>query len=582
MQTSAFHPPVRVAGRGSKGSRESITSLVTGKKQPPPPIDTDMVGPRPLRSVAPGPATAPLPKDKNKHATRPRQSSVNRPATKNAKPTAAGILAREPTVQTMSTRDFADFIRTTGPDKEQDPFIPLLASRSSQSLRLLANSHSQPGERSRSYSSASMGKAPLGVENIPPVPAMPSNIAAASSPRLGSPAGIRTQLRPRGPTSTAEAGNSSELIDFIRNGPHEQGVNRIPRSVAPFRNTMDSDELKLLNDQLETSKHLDPHSKGRGSGSGINVPGNSGVTVQSTHRPNTASISSQTQSPRSSTNSQARLLPTPIPTGATAQPAYSSPPARLGVPGTPAGMVERKRHRNKDPYPIDDSEDDDLLTALPQDRRPEESLMDFLRNSEPPKSNAPKPLAAAGQAQARDMLTKARANSINSLRAATSTPVSADGKAPMSPTIPSSASSLQSSSLPIPSNGHRRGSDVPSIPPSIASSSASNSTTRPAHITAQVSSPGSVPRNLNRSKPELRGAGDARTTARIGAYEKGTTGTGDLADFFRSSGPSAPPEPTKPFIIDSAPAPIVGRTGQKIEKKKGGKFWKRKTYTDLP
>lgn len=543
-----------------------------------------MVGPRPLRSVAPGPATAPLPKDKNKHASRPRQSSVNRPVTRNAKPTAAGVLAREPTVQTLSTRDFADFIRTTGPDKEQDPFIPLLASRSSQSLRFLANSHSQPGERPRSYSSASMGKVPSGVENVPPVPAMPSNIAAAPSPSLGSPAGRKTHLKPRGPTSTAEAGNSSELIDFIRNGPNEQGVDRIPWSVAPFRNTMDSDELKLLNDQLETSKQLDLHSRSRGSGSAMNVPGNSGVTVQSTYRPSTASISSQTQSPRSSTNSQARLLPTPIPTGATAQPAYTSPPARLGVPGTAAGMVERKRHRNKDPYPIDDSEDDDLLTALPQDRRPEESLMDFLRNSEPPKSNAPKPLAAAGQAQARDMLTKARANSINNLRAATSTPVSADGndKAPMSPTIPISASFLQTQSLPNSSNAHRRGSDVSSIRPSIASSSPSNSTTRPAHITAQVSSPGSVPRNPHRSKPEIRGAGNVRTTARIGAYEKGSTDTGDLADFLRSSGPSAPPEPTRAFIIDSAPAPIVGRTGQKVEKKKGGKFWKRKTYTDLP
>merc|ERR1712070_781640 len=65
-------------------------------------------------------------------------------------------------------------------------------------------------------------------------------------------------------------------------------------------------------------------------------------------------------------------------------------------------MPARKQHRNKDPYAIDYSdEDEDLLTALPKNNRQEESLADFLRNNEPPEDNAPRPIMNGNSARLR-------------------------------------------------------------------------------------------------------------------------------------------------------------------------------------
>lgn len=610
-KSSAFNPQVKVVGRARvNASKDSVSSIINGKRSQPSPIDTDLVGPRPSRGTTASPATAHLPKQVSGR----RKSSVSRPAPKNVKPTTSGGVAREPQVQTSSTLDFADFIRTTGPGKDQDTLIPLLASRSTQSLRTLAaNSQSPSGERARSLSAAGTGRSNVETENIPPVPAMPSAVGgAASSPRIGSPRMAnsprpsqdpRSNLKARGASGSADANSSSDLIDFIRNGPQEAGgANRIPKNIAPFRNTMDSDELKLLSDKIVTNDPHDTPSKPYGSTTSTTIQGNAGAFVQSNHhhhRPNTAastSISSQPPSTRSSTNSQARLIPpgssNSSHANAMAHPAHATQPSRLNVPGSssggpPAGMVERKRHRNKDPYPIDDSEDEDLLTALPKDRRPEESLMDFLRHSEPPSNNAPKPLAAAGHAQARAMMSKARVNTVNSLRAAmpdqqAGTPTHTSRGSLSTPA--SSTSPITSS----PSSHQHPSSYAPSVAPSIQSTT-SNAAVRPAHITAQITSAGSIPRNPNRARMEVKGAGEGRRTARLTAHEPPSTGTGDLADFFRSSGPPEPPA-ARAGGREGAPAPVLGRGDsgqqqqQKAEKKKssGAKFWKRKTYLDMP
>jgi len=80
----------------------------------------------------------------------------------------------------------------------------------------------------------------------------------------------------------------------------------------------------------------------------------------------------------------------------------SSRPTNAGKPAGEAsagGGPVRKQRRVKDPYAIDsDSDEDDTLTALPAGRAPprparDESLADFLRNTEPPAANGPAPLA---------------------------------------------------------------------------------------------------------------------------------------------------------------------------------------------
>jgi len=84
----------------------------------------------------------------------------------------------------------------------------------------------------------------------------------------------------------------------------------------------------------------------------------------------------------------------------TTQPAFSGQQTRLqhSTLQPPGSGPIRKQRRIKDPYAIDsDDDDEDTLTALPNGRptRAEESLQDFLRNSEPPTQNAPQPLINA-------------------------------------------------------------------------------------------------------------------------------------------------------------------------------------------
>lgn len=533
--------------------------------------------------------------------SRERRRSISRPAAQNVKSTTGGHLPREPTVQTQSTRDFADFIRSTGPDKEPDTFVPLLASRSSASLRSLAASQ----RSAQSPGAISMSESKMATEQVPPVPVMsdharqsvsttsgksPSigygtspatsygkspSIGYGKSPSLGpgkspsigpgaSPSiGTRNgSLVAREANGSPSIGGSGDLIDFIRSGPDQPGERRIPKTIAPFRSSADNERPMYVGNGAQPAT-------GRANGAG-----NSSFSSMNDSR-----TESTRDSTRDSTNSNSALLPNGSKNWQqTVQPAYSSKPApvsKLNVPGgrSPAFGVERKRHRNKDPYPIDDSEDEDFLTALPRDKRSDQSLVDFLRQNEPPPNNAPAPLAVTGTAQARAMLNKARATSVNSLRTANApkkdsptTNGKAETLSPLSPISPISP-------LQPPSNGGARSSYENSI--ASANTSTSNSTMRPAQIMSRVSSGDNVPQirkpALSGPKMEIRSAGNTKT-ARLGAKE--TTSTNDLADFLRSSGPPAEPRHA------AAPSPVIGVRESKV--KKSGMFWKKKTYMDMP
>jgi hypothetical protein len=434
-------------------------------------------------------------------------------------------MAREPRVMTESTQDFADFIRSTGPPREQD-VKPILnpSNVSSTSLHSLRSAHINGASRASSVASQdrtrSMTKSSMAAERVPPVPPMPTKSA----------------MQPRAATSSGEG--NSELIDFIRTGPNANGEHRISRSVAPFRNTMDSDQLQSMGDQI---------NGGRPSGLKLDT------NVSPGQGPKSAGARSQRSAhPRSG-----------VPDSNAAQtvhPAHSGVPQRLShvPPKSPAApqpevLPGRRRYRNKDPYAIDISDDeDDLLTALPKNKRQEESLMDFLNNNEPPIDNAPRPLINGNSAQARSMMNKARANSINSMRSANA---DASGR----------TRSMQSTTGPRPGSKAGR-------PGSSASAARFNDSSTP------------------RPKMEAKSPGDATRdpALRRETYAK-ESNTRDLADFLKNSGPEDP---------QSAPAPSVGRQSKltpkeaakaqkKVEKdSKGGRrsfFGKAKrTWLDMP
>lgn len=124
-----------------------------------------------------------------------------------------------------------------------------------------------------------------------------------------------------------------------------QGARRIPRTVAPFRNTIDSEDLQMddASEAASTTNGITPNKSLSSFGSRTGLLGNSNVSRDDSE---------------------------PI----------------------------RKQRRVPDPYAIDDDDDDESLEELlklggsSKPRREEESLMDFLRHAPaPPSEQSPQP-----------------------------------------------------------------------------------------------------------------------------------------------------------------------------------------------
>ncbi|KAM0714985.1 hypothetical protein Q7P37_009450 [Cladosporium fusiforme] len=375
-----------------------------------------------------------VPSRPDSEVIRERRMSSNKPSPKNTSALRrSGLTAREPQVLTASTRDFADFIRSTGPDREPESHR-LNTSRSAASLHSMRNTgrsqsvtSSVNAERTKSLTHTTMA-----AENIPPVPRMPAG--ESKKPRM--------QLQARDATG-AGSGNK-DLINFIRDGPEEQGSHRIPRTVAPFRNTMDSDRFEDMGDVLAS-----------GGGQTAKVNGARNTPAAAASRPTPASRTTSSD-----------------------QPIANNIPAKT-KPAEPEGDG-RKRYRNKDPYAIpsdsEDEEEADFITALPgKNQRPqEESLVDFLRDNEPPSNNSPRPISAA----------------------------------------------IKPSSTPT----------TRTQPPPTSTNTTADS--RPTSTGTGASGPRLEARGAAPRQRIPRG----NAGARLGAFEE--TNTGDLADFLRSSGPS--------------------------------------------
>ncbi|KAH8725003.1 hypothetical protein GQ44DRAFT_616877 [Phaeosphaeriaceae sp. PMI808] len=285
------------------------------------------------------------------HKASPSRKVVTRP------------LAREPRIEAESMRDFADFIRSTGPSPGQEKAIQPFVNISGN------------GPKTTNASTSSLGRKLSIKQNGPRSTDGPSSKQ-------------RANMQPRSPAGLS--GGNDDLIDFIRQGPPSanSGQPRIPRSVAPFRTTVDSDQF----DQM-----LGEH------GNVESAYGSTASTLESKHSTQTI-------------NSRTGLLPEPK----IVQPAYSNTPQNLA--GNMASSAEphitRTRRRIKDPYAIDlsDDEDEDQLTALPPSSQPpqagrQESLMDFLNGMDPPSNNKPQPFMLSEETIA---AAKARANTSNS------------------------------------------------------------------------------------------------------------------------------------------------------------------------
>ena len=471
------------------------------------PVEMDATSTRTGRSLIPKQTGATAVEEEEDFRSSKRRSISRPSATNYSAHRKSGLMAREPRVLTESTRDFADFIRSTGPKKDATLY-PILPNASTTSLQSLRSAHIQGASASRSSSpGADRARArPSGEDTaVPPVPPVPSR--------------SRTTLQPRGATTVS--GGSAELIDFIRSGPDEAGKHRISRTVAPFRNTMDSDQLRDFGDRLSTERNTD-------------------LSVKPSASSFQSASSMRSSSLRTSANSRSALLGGPTPSSHTTQPAYSGRAQKLSGSTKNSEENDRKRYRNKDPYAMydmDDDDDDDLLTSLPKTTRKEESLLDFLSNTEPPTSAAPlQPLINPNSTQARNIINNAKANGFGSQ-------------------MPVGGSEAKTRSVSN-SAGPRSSQAGPSRQSTL------NSSIGPAT-----------------GRPKMQARGGAKDISQ-------NSNTRELADFFKSAPPEDP---------DSAPAPVVGRdsrnTSKELErakktksKKSGGFFGRsrKKTYLDMP
>ncbi|PLN79918.1 hypothetical protein BDW42DRAFT_118418 [Aspergillus taichungensis] len=243
-----------------------------------------------------------------------------------------------------STRDSANY-KATGPDAPASPSSGRTSFKTkSNKLRRFSDAT----ELSRKLSSR------------------PASATSNPTARTPGPKGPKLQARS---AATSKGDETSDLIDFIREGPPTSGAHRIPRTVAPFRDTMDSDDLQSLEHGATT--------QGEGDSSATSTRVNS-MTAQST-----ASTGSRTGPVESSNRTTTQ----------------SGPPKRYSIMPVGQAISEenpfpaRTQRRVRDPYAIDLSdEDEELEELLMEGAKPppqEESLADFLRNAPPPADTGP-------------------------------------------------------------------------------------------------------------------------------------------------------------------------------------------------
>jgi hypothetical protein len=360
-----------------------------------------------------------------------------------------------------SMSDFANFIRTTGPLGGQSDIAP--------------------------------PRAPTGtiVRNISgPVPISKTSFDGG---RLStSTAANRARLQARD-AAVDYRDDNSDLIDFIRRGPPSQagsGTHRIPRSVAPFRTTMDSDQMS-------------------GAVGGKAVDANIG-DVRNSQNSNAA----ENQSVQSSVTSQTALLRN--------KPSPTSNGVGMFDDDGPA-MPQRKQRRVRDPYAIDLSDEEDWddsaepNKAAPPPKRAqtqEESLIDFLKNVPPPPEPTVEPFHIQ-QAQARPKKKSSAPNLITRLSGA------ARREASGSFSKTGEARSLSSRAGSVNGKGY-----TPIQVPGLSTNGTVPSRTQQSSTQAPMAPNRDGPPRVVRKKFEPREA--------VGVPSRGTS---DLADFLRSSGP---------------------------------------------
>jgi hypothetical protein len=234
-------------------------------------------------------------------------------------------------VDRESLGDFAEFIKSTGPTGTLYEAPPRTAPA--------VNGHRGANGLARNASNSETRISP----------------AASTLRRAESSAG-RSRLQAR--DAVVPRGDSiSDLIDFVRSGPQlGNDSHRIPRTVAPFRTTMDSDQMSgAVGGKAIDASLPDPR------------------------------YSQASASVNSSVNSQSALL-------SSAKISKPLPAQQKNDFEEEDMMPKRKTRRVRDMYQIDFSDEEEEYESFSAPKPKavqEESLADFLRNVPPPPDSSP-------------------------------------------------------------------------------------------------------------------------------------------------------------------------------------------------
>ncbi|EAW10746.1 uncharacterized protein ACLA_052180 [Aspergillus clavatus NRRL 1] len=229
-----------------------------------------------------------------------------------------------------ATSDLAEFFKDTAPPGTEVPRPKASKSSSKSNIDLSPIAKSNSADRSK-FRSIPATDADLAEK--------PKSYTRSNGPRLEA----RSAVSPRGD-------ETSELIKFLLEGPPDSGAHQVARTTAPSQDTLASTDLRKR------------------------IPSVASTQEGSMATRSLTSIGSHTALLDSATRSTAQ-------TDVALRTATSS--SSTPVEAQPV----RKPRRVRDPYAIDDSDDDELLEDLLQSSKPkreEESLMDFLRNVPPP------------------------------------------------------------------------------------------------------------------------------------------------------------------------------------------------------
>jgi len=393
----------------------------------------------------------------NQTVQTPQSSSNNvtsqkLPARRSKNPLGEARDAQVP--RTTNVMDLADYVRSTGPSSDDQ-----------------------------------LPKAITGVAAAAPS----TRQAGTSAP--GSPAAVRPQSRLKFQARDARSSRnaeSTELIDFIREGPpREPGDHRINRHIAPFRTTMDSDDLNALAPSL---------------------PKNSSDTNgNTTLNSNTPLISNAA---RAAPSLQPQIQAAPL--------QQSAVHDRVTI-DREHDMPRRTRRRVKDPYAIDESDEEALEHTTPNQPR-EESLVDFLRNTAPSASMTAQPILASPQSSLN------RAASVEKLKEFVrnrSTTSSSDRQEQLR-----AQSRARAESPHLTQNGSKLDSYRPTQP------------THAKHVDRERASKAGY-----RAESRTESRAESRLESR--APMRSSSATADLADYLRNTGPPPSSEETQPFSLSN-------------------------------